>query len=423
MTYLLRLCFPALCVPLCTHPKTPKRHQILTTVLAATASGSSDIAYADSAPHTEGKSDDNVTQAAEAGPSSAPATRSQTAQRLYATLTAGIVRRKARSGEQQQSASRTFSAQYNVGASGSRGSGPTSAPFVPDSNFDNSHISDDTVSVSTYGTSASSDRFVNIRISGGKSFSTLGDIDKMNCHVRLQPLHFPQVMKAITTKAQLINLFDLTNTNKANYLDWAAGNLDDPNLSAGLASASPEEQEKAEQKKSDYISLEKVMKASPDSHLFVPFRERWTLDNWIGSWLVDKKGLKDIYIEIHAKRISGADKALLETCGVDADTVFEVLKAGPVAVEPPKPAATEAASPTREDKGKGKATEPMCDPEDTKMEDEPGKNTEPKDQDDGWHATLKRLEKPDSPTKASSSFAAQPETAEEVAHAARINKS
>lgn len=62
---------------------------------------------------------------------------------------------------------------------------------------------------------------------------------------------------------------------------------------------------------------------------------QWNKSMFYGDWLYDHKGMRQFYIEIQVKRISGADDALLEKCGIHTKYAWLSLMDGqPPAVQP-----------------------------------------------------------------------------------------
>ncbi|KAL2163405.1 hypothetical protein VTH06DRAFT_5462 [Thermothelomyces fergusii] len=152
--------------------------------------------------------------------------------------------------------------------------------------------------------------------------------------------HHDQVVAMMHKKFQDLLDYHQTKNRKILHLDWIAGNPDDPVKKEEAATAYGG-MSAADRRMSDKVA-EMVMKVTHGVKEWDP-RAAWNKSMFYGDWLKDDKGLRQFFLEIQIKRISGADEKLLEECGISPDFVWLPLhdeKAPaitPMVIPPPAP--------------------------------------------------------------------------------------
>ncbi|EAQ83326.1 hypothetical protein CHGG_09730 [Chaetomium globosum CBS 148.51] len=131
--------------------------------------------------------------------------------------------------------------------------------------------------------------------------------------------HHDQVVATMHKKFQALLDYDKTKNRKILHIDWIAGNPNDPTKKEGAAAAHGG-MSAEERRLSDSVART-VMRIT---HGVSQWDETltWNRAMFYGDWLNDQKGFRQFFYEIQIKRISGADEALLEKCGISPAFVW-----------------------------------------------------------------------------------------------------
>ncbi|KAK4242860.1 hypothetical protein C8A03DRAFT_28859 [Achaetomium macrosporum] len=205
--------------------------------------------------------------------------------------------------------------------------------------------------------------------------------------------HHEQVVALMKKKFQNLLDYDNTKNRKILHVDWVAGNPNDPARKEGGESAASGGMSEEDRKLAE-SAARSVMRITHGVEQWDETKT-WNKSMFFGDWLKDQNGFRQHYVEIQVKRISGADEALLEHCGISPELVWLPLydenapAIQPVTVPPifatgarqlptpreqaresipeveevenaaPAPATSTQAPTSSADKGKGKAVAPQ----------------------------------------------------------------
>ncbi|KAK4098103.1 hypothetical protein N658DRAFT_509895 [Parathielavia hyrcaniae] len=131
--------------------------------------------------------------------------------------------------------------------------------------------------------------------------------------------HHHQLVAIMTKKFQDLLDYDKTKNRKILHIDWIAGNPSDPIKKEGGDAAHGGMS--AEDRRLSESVARSVMRITYN----VPQWDEtmtWNKSMFFGDWLSDHKGFRQYFIEIHVKRISGADDAMLHSCGISPEYVW-----------------------------------------------------------------------------------------------------
>ncbi|KAJ4292935.1 hypothetical protein N0V88_005598 [Collariella sp. IMI 366227] len=131
--------------------------------------------------------------------------------------------------------------------------------------------------------------------------------------------HHEQLVVNLKRKYQDLLDYDKTKNQKILHLDWVAGNPEDPvHEDDKVAPSSGMTQEDRR------LSTMVTRMTMKNGHGVNPWdeRETWNKAMLFGDWLCDHKGVRQFFIEIQVKRISGEKDTLLEQCGVSPELAW-----------------------------------------------------------------------------------------------------
>ncbi|KAL2130986.1 hypothetical protein VTI74DRAFT_5689 [Chaetomium olivicolor] len=129
--------------------------------------------------------------------------------------------------------------------------------------------------------------------------------------------HHEQLVSNMKKKFQDLLDYEKTKNHKVLHLDWVAGNPKDPIHKDGskVAPSSSMAQEE--------LGLSAMVTGTPMQNAhggdLWDEKETWNKAMFFGDWLCDHKGVRQFYIELQVKRISGEDDALLQKCGISSE--------------------------------------------------------------------------------------------------------
>ncbi|KAL2268491.1 hypothetical protein VTJ83DRAFT_3337 [Remersonia thermophila] len=133
--------------------------------------------------------------------------------------------------------------------------------------------------------------------------------------------HHEQVVALMKKKFQDLLDFAKTKNRKVLHLDWIAGNPNDPIKKSASSSATPHGGMTAEERELSDRVARAVMSVT---HGVDEWDESmtWNKALFFGDWLTDEKGVRQHYLEIQIKRISGADDGLMRANGINPEYIW-----------------------------------------------------------------------------------------------------
>ncbi|KAL1835561.1 hypothetical protein VTJ49DRAFT_6457 [Mycothermus thermophilus] len=132
--------------------------------------------------------------------------------------------------------------------------------------------------------------------------------------------HHEQVVALMKKKFQDLLDFAKTKNRKVLHLDWIAGNPNDPIKLASPSATAHDGMTAEERELSDKVARA-VMSVT---HGVDEWDESmtWNKAMFFGDWLTNEKGVRQHYLEIQIKRISGADDGLMRANGINPDYIW-----------------------------------------------------------------------------------------------------
>ncbi|KAK4131476.1 hypothetical protein BT67DRAFT_486121 [Trichocladium antarcticum] len=150
---------------------------------------------------------------------------------------------------------------------------------------------------------SSSDSICSTSAKASSEYSTRDVMERTNAFFTGH--HHKAMVALLEKKFQDILDYDKTKNRGILHLDWVAANPRDPANTDGSDSAT-----------GGIGFTHGVLRWEPDEAV------SWNKSLFYGDWLYDPKGLRQFYVEIQVKRISGADDVLLEQCGISSRQVW-----------------------------------------------------------------------------------------------------
>ncbi|KAK3898842.1 hypothetical protein C8A05DRAFT_37558 [Staphylotrichum tortipilum] len=132
--------------------------------------------------------------------------------------------------------------------------------------------------------------------------------------------HHDQVVALMNRKFQDLLDYDKTKNRKILHVDWIAGNPNDPIKKEAAASAAHGGMSAEERRLSESVARS-VMRITHGVSQWDKSAV-WNKALFYGDWLTDHRSLRQHFVEIQVKRISGADDELLQKCGISPEYVW-----------------------------------------------------------------------------------------------------